>query len=196
MSSEGEFLEPSETGTGKDGYRFELSPDGSIRATYYPEELLNNQFYDMLDVTWEASGELLMSSPHSHEARIFWTGPRNFRVVSGKAYCRGVIEMDADVTAMTGFIGQNGRRFPLGAARQELGRAYTAYVETLPPLPPAPAAPSRLRKPIEWRNLILGTLIATGFVAAVALGALVWEQEHPPEQPFAPPPTTKPVKID
>lgn len=193
MSSGGEFLDPSETGIGKDGERFELSPDGSVRVTYYPEELLNNQFYDTLDVTWEGSAAPLMSSPHGHDARVFWTGARNFRVVSGKAYGRGTIEMDADVDAMTGFIEQTGRRFPLGAARQELDRAYWAYVRTLPPLPPAPKPP---RKPIEWRNLIFGTLVASVLVAAVALGAWYWEQQHPPEQPFPVAPKIKPVEID
>lgn len=195
---EGEFLPPSATGQDKQGYPWELSPDGSIRVQRYYEERRNNEFWENSVAYPARGGEPFFVPPHSFETRIFWTGPRSFAAFSGEAFGQGAIRIDVDVDADRATVARTGKTFRLKDADRAIRRAYNDYVKTLPPPPPMPPAPPPApvpREPVDWKSLLLGLGLALILLAAIALGSYVWHETHPPERPYPPPPAIKPVDI-
>jgi hypothetical protein len=196
MSSEGEFLEPSESGADKDGHRYELSPDGSVRATFHPHELRNNEWWETVRVTWEQSGKPLVFAPDDHEARIGWTGERDFALFSGKAFSAGEVRIDVDVDAGRGRVSDAGIEFPLNRAAKEIEKAYRAHLKTLPSTPEVPPVSNPSREPLDRKSLIAGTIIAAILIAAIALVSLAWETDNPPEPTYPEGPQSQPVEVD
>ena len=199
MPAEGDFLAPSKTGQDQDGFRFEISPDGSLRATYHPYERRNNEWWETVSVSWEASGEHLVSAPTGHEARIIWTGNRDFSLLSGEAFGASEVRVDIDVEGERGRITATGHEFALKRAGREIEAAYRAHLRSLPVAAatqesqPQEQAP---RKPVDWKATIGGILIAIGIVGAIAFASWAWHKGNTPEPPFPPAPPMKPVDIN
>ena len=199
MPAEGDFCAPSQTGKDDDGFRFELSPDGSLRATYHPYERRNNEWWETVCISWEASGEHLVSAPTNHEARIIWTGSRNFALFSGEAFGVSEVRVDIDVGGERGRIAATGKEFGLKRVEREIEAAYWAHIRTLPATAAMQASQPQKkapRKPVDWKATIGGILIAIGIVSAIALASWAWHKDITPEPPYPPAPKMKPVDIN
>lgn len=195
---EGEFLPPSATGLDREGFPFELSPDGSVKVQRHLEERRNNEIWESCVAYWAKSGKPLFDPPRDFETHIAWTGQRNFAVFSGQAFAQGVIRFDVDVDAGCATVVRTGKTFLLKDADRGIREAYEDYLKTLPPAPPVPHA--TVSDPVQgrhtdWRTLLLGIAMALAFVATVALGSYFWHELNPPEQRYSPKPDIKPVEV-
>lgn len=198
--AEGEFLPPSATGRDADGYKWELSPDGSVRVRRFYEERRNNEVWDVCVAYPATGGKPIFSPPHFFDTDIAWTGPRNFAAFTGEAFGQGSIRIDIDVDAARGTVARTGKSFALKDADRAIRKAYEDYVRSLPPPPPMPPPPRPgpqpiARKPIKWMNVILALIVNFIFLACVALGSYLWHVHYPPEPLYPPPQEIKPVTI-